>query len=135
HDRVRAEIADTGLHVQLAVRTDRHQAVESDRSGSVRADGDADAAYLCASALARIGLAFVPPERLLAALERFGDERARQARTLAVRPCGSERGTSNRRVDLPDLDLIDPKLLRGLGNQRFDHPVGLHRSGRPLLRP
>ena len=44
--RMRAEVADAGLHVQLAVGPDRHQAVEADRPGAVRADGDADAAHL-----------------------------------------------------------------------------------------
>ena len=44
--RVRAEIADAGLHVELAVRPDRHQPVETDRSGAMRADRHADAGDL-----------------------------------------------------------------------------------------
>src|SRR5215468_8159676 len=112
---MRTEIADAGLDVQLAVRPDRHQAVPTDRSSAVRSDGNADAAHLRPAPLTRVGLAFVPTERFLALVERFHDEGAGQALTLAVRLCRPEDGSADRRVDPADRNLINAELFGRLG--------------------
>jgi hypothetical protein len=56
-------------------------------------------------------------------VERLVDERARQALTLAVGLRGPKHRAPHRRVDLPDFDLIDAELLRGLGDEWLDHPL------------
>src|SRR5437762_12305606 len=101
----------------------------------MRTDGNADAAHLRSAALAGIRLALVPPERLLALVERLDDECARQLLPLAVRLCRTEDRAADGRVDLPDLDLIDAELLRRFRDERLDYPVALHRTRRALLRP
>src|SRR5688572_29146388 len=85
HDRVRAQIADARLNVELAVRADGHDAVPSDRAGAMRTDGDADAAHLRALPLARARLPLVPVETLGAAIECFLHERTRHVVALPCR--------------------------------------------------
>ena len=85
HDRVRAEVADARLHVQLAVGPDRHQAVVADRvAADERADRDADPARLGAGPLAAARLALVPLEELDAAIDGFAHERAGDVAALPV---------------------------------------------------
>src|SRR4030095_1283653 len=74
---MRPEIADTRLHVELAVGTDGHDGVKDDRAGSVGADRDADAANLRTTTLPAARLARFPAEHLDTAIERFLHERAR----------------------------------------------------------
>src|SRR6187549_3141611 len=104
---MRAEIADARLDVQPAVGTQGHETVESDRPCTMRADRDANATHLRAAPLPRVGLPLVPPEGRFSLVQRFVDERAREALPLAVRLCRTEHRTSHWRVDFADLDLID----------------------------
>ena len=91
--RMRAEIADAALDVQLAVRPDRHQ---RRRGRSIRElcvpDGDADAANLDPAALPGRACAFVPVEELGAPVERLLHERARHVPAPAVFGCGGPNG-------------------------------------------
>ncbi len=132
---MRPEVADAGLHVQLAVWADCHQAVKPDRPGAVGSDRDADATHFRSATLAGVRLPLVPPEGFLAFIERLDNEGTCQAGPLASRADRTVYGLANRRVDLPDLDLVDPKLLGRLRDERLNHSVGLHRSRRALLRP
>ena len=134
HARMRAEIADARLDVELAVGTNRHQAVEANRARAVRADRDADAADLRPLALAGPRLALVPLEELGAAVERLLHECAGDMPALSVRARRPVERLAFRRVDAPDRDLIEPQLLRRLGDDRLHDGVGLHRAGRALLR-
>ena len=68
-ERVRAEIADALVDLQLAVRPQDAEAVDADRSGGVGAGAAADAAHLAAGALAAVGLARFPAEQLGALVE------------------------------------------------------------------
>src|SRR5262245_27995035 len=83
--RVRAEVADARLYVQLAVGPDRHEPVEPNRAGAVRPDGDADAADLGALPFTGARLALVPLEELGTTIERLFHGRGRDVRTVAVR--------------------------------------------------
>src|SRR4029450_8310381 len=105
-DRMRPEIADTGLHIQLAVRADGHDRVPSDRSRPVRTDGDADAAHFRSLPLTAAGFACFPVEDLGALVERFLDERAGHMRALAVRTGRAVDRLAFRRVDPANRDLI-----------------------------
>ena len=53
---------------------------------------------------------------------------------LAVRTRRAVERLALRRVDPADRDLIEPELLRRLGDHRLHDRVGLHRSRRALLR-
>ena len=132
--RMRAEIADTRLHIQLAVGTDRHQPVVADRSGSVRSDRDADAGHLRSVSLAGASRARGPVELLRAAIERVLHERAGDVTPSALRIGRTVERLAFRRVHAPDRDLIDPELLGGLRDHAFADAVGLHRPRRSLLR-
>src|SRR4029077_13590333 len=106
-ERLGPEVANTRLDVHLPVRLDDEQRVESGRSGDERADGDAEAAYLRADALAGLRLALVPAEHLGALVERLLHERTRGVGTLAARVRRPDRRLAFRRVDAADGDLID----------------------------
>ena len=58
-------------------------------------------------ALAVPGLSLFPLEHLRALVERLLEEAARRRRAVALRVRRAERWLAGRRVDLPDLDLID----------------------------
>jgi hypothetical protein len=131
---MRAEVADAGLHIQLAVRPDRHQTVVADRAGAMRANRHADAADLRSIPLAGACLAFVPLEELGAAIEGVLHERARDVATLATRRWPVE-GLALRRVDPADRHLIEAEFFRGFRDDWFHNRVGLHRPRRALLRP
>ena len=133
--RVRAEIADARLHVQLAVGPDRHQAVEADRAGAVRTDRHADAAHLRSVALARRA-----PRASFQSNSSAPRSSASFTNALVMwrrAPFGVRRAVERLalgRVHPADRHLIDAELLRGLGDHAFDDAVGLHRSRRSLLR-
>src|SRR5213592_1097925 len=112
--RVRAEIADARLDVQPAVRLNRHQTVVADRSGSVWADRDTDAADLRPVTLTGARLPLVPLEALGAAIERLLHEGARHVRALAVGPRRAVQRLAFRRIDPANRDLIEAELLRRL---------------------
>jgi len=80
--RVRAEITDARLDVELAVRL---QPVVANRARAVRPDRDADTAHLRSLPLAGARLALVPVEQLFAAIEPFLHEGAGDVPALAVR--------------------------------------------------
>ena len=58
--RIRAEVADAGMNVDLAVRRDAHEAVEAVAAGRVKRRADADAAHLRAARLAAARLPLAP---------------------------------------------------------------------------
>ena len=90
--RMRPEIADARLHVQLAVGTDGHQPVVTHRARAMRADGHADAAHLAAAPLTGSGHAFGPAELLRAAIERLLHERAGHVAPLSRSAAGGPNG-------------------------------------------
>src|SRR5690606_13005342 len=75
--RERAEIADAGVNVELAVRRDAHQAVEAVESGRVISLADADAGDRRSLALPAALAALVPVEALGTFRERFLQVHAR----------------------------------------------------------
>src|SRR5688500_8493974 len=81
--RLRAEIADAGVDVHLAVRLDDEQAVEANRSADESADRDPDATHLRAVALAAGRLALDPPELGRAFVEALLQETARRIGAVA----------------------------------------------------
>ena len=95
----------------------------------MRPHGDADPAHLGAAALTRAGGARLPVEELGTAIERLLHERAGHVATLPVRRGRAEAGLALGRVEAPDGDLVEPELPGGLGHDRLDDAVGLHRSG------
>src|SRR5262245_5320562 len=82
--RMRAEIADAGLDVQLPLRLNRHQAVVTGRSRAVRPHRDTQTADFRAAALARERLPFFPLEQFSAPVERLLDEGARRVGARAI---------------------------------------------------
>ena len=130
---MRAEIPDAGLHVQHAVRPNRHQAVVADRSGAVRADGHADAPHLRSAALARTRRALVQSN---VCAPRSSASLTKALVDVATPAAGGGRSVGRLafgRVDAPDGDLIQSKLARGLADDGLHDAVGLHRSRRALL--
>src|SRR5690606_8605146 len=113
--RVRAEIADARMDVELALRRDPHDAVEPGEAGRMEPLPDGDRPYLRAVALAAPGLALRVVERLGALVERFADIGARHRRTLAADP-----PVHAGRVDPPHLERVDAELPRGFVEQRLD---------------
>src|SRR5262249_2060060 len=84
-DRVSSEVADSRLHIELAVGTDRHQAVVTDRVPADKwTDRDSQSAGLRAVAFAAARLAFVPPKELDSAIDRLRHEGARDVAALAI---------------------------------------------------
>src|SRR6185369_198480 len=61
-DRLRAQVADAGLNIKLAIRLDDEQSVESHRAAHEATGGDANTACLGAAAL-RLRFSLVPAER------------------------------------------------------------------------
>src|SRR5215813_5600674 len=110
-----AEIADTGVDVELAVRRDPQETVKAVRAGRMVALPNADAGHLAAVALARAGLLLVPVELLRALVERLLHEGRRER--SAVR---SDLAARIRRVDLADRDAVDLQLARDLVHDRLD---------------
>src|SRR5690606_949776 len=100
--RERAEIADAGVNVELAVRRDAHQAVEAVESGRVISLADADAGDLRSLALPAALAALVPVEALGTFRERFLQVHARDRP-----PVGADPGARFRRIDAPDLEAVD----------------------------
>ena len=127
-----AEIADTGLDVQPAVWLDHAQAVEASRAGDVAAHGDADAADFRTHTLPAPRFARFPVERLGAAVERLLDEGTGDERLLPARIRCSELGFAFRRIQLTNLDLIDPELARRFREDRFHHSDPLQTTGLAL---
>ena len=72
--RVGAEIADTGMDVELAVRRDAQEAVEAVGAGRVIALADPDAGDLVAVALAGALLLLLPAEHHRGFVERLFHE-------------------------------------------------------------
>src|SRR2546425_5245571 len=127
------EITDARLELHTAVRLDDEQAVEADGPARERADGDADAARFGALLLAAVRrLLLFPLEQLAAFVQCFPDERAGHVRLLPGRQGRTERGLARRRVDLPELHLIDAELLRGLREDRLHDADALHPARRAL---
>ena len=81
--RLGSQIADTALHVHVAIRLDDKQSVESDGTAYERAGRDADAADFGAAALG-LHLALIPVEQLTPAVERFANEAAGDIGPLAA---------------------------------------------------
>src|SRR5262245_32479247 len=123
-----AEIADTGVDVELAVRRDPQEAVEAVRAGRMVALSDADAGHLAAVALARAGLLLLPVEHLRALVERLLHEGRRERATVRT-----DLAARVWCVDLADRDAVDAKLARHLVHDRLDdgHELVL---ARPALR-
>src|SRR6185436_9146036 len=117
-----------------AIRLDQEQPVEADRAARIRTDRDADAAALgAAAALGRQRrLLRLPLEQVAALVERFPDEGAGHVGLLAVGQRGAERRVAGRGVDLADLDLVEPELLRRLRDDRLDDADALHAARRAL---
>src|SRR5881394_4569523 len=69
--RVRAEVADAGVDVELAVAREPHEPVEAVAAGRVKRGADADADHLRARLLAAAREPARPAEALGAALERL----------------------------------------------------------------
>src|SRR3989442_14109087 len=120
-----ADVADALTDVELAVRLDGHQSVEADGARGEVGEGDTDARDLAAAPLAVPLLALFPVELRRALVEGFPHERAGQRWLLALRVRRAERGPSDRRVDLANLDLVDPELPGRLTDERLEHHVGL----------
>ena len=133
--RMRAEIADAGLHVQLAVGPDRHQSVEADRAGA-RAGRPRRRRRVTFDPLPLAGArrARRPIELLRAAIERLLHERARDVAASAFRIGRPVERFALGRIHPANRHLIDPELLGGLRDHAFADAVGLHRSRRSLLR-
>src|SRR5438477_12854585 len=108
---MRAEVADARLYVELAIRSDRHQAVVADRAGSVLPYCDTDPAHFRPVARAGASLALLPFEQLGATIERLFDERARHVAARAARIGRAVQRLALRRVDPPDRDRIDSEFL------------------------
>src|SRR5581483_6069236 len=89
-DRFGAQIADTGLNVDLAIRLDHEQSIESNRAADEAAGGHSDATRLGAAALG-LRFAFVPTEGILAFIERFFNECAGGVKPFAVGQRRSDR--------------------------------------------
>src|SRR5205823_6834012 len=120
------EVADPGLDVHPAVRLDDEEAVEADGSGVVRADRHAAAAHLRALALSASGLSLIPLEKLRAPVECLFHKAAGRIGPVALRVRRTEFGFSARRVELPDLDLIDAELARRFRHDRLHQYDALH---------
>src|SRR5687768_13283683 len=105
--RLGAEVADASLDIQMAVRLDDEQSVESDGAADESADRHADAAYFAANALPVVRFAHVPAELDRALVERFLQETARRVRAVAASIRRPEFRLAFRRVDLSDFHLID----------------------------
>src|SRR5690606_22136258 len=118
--RVRAEVADAGVDVQLAVRRDPDDAVETRESGRMKALPDRDGSDLRAVALAAAGLALGVVELRCTLLERFADVGARDRRPLAAEP-PVHAGC----VDPADVERVETELARGFVHQRLDDRDGL----------
>src|SRR5262249_45970168 len=128
-----AKIADASLDGHAAVRLDDEQPIEADRTGAVRADRDATAAHLRSLALPAPTLALIPVEDLRSFVERLLDETAGRVGPLTARIRRAESGFAGRRIDPPDLDLIDPELACRLGDHRLHQDDALH-AARLALR-
>src|SRR5918994_2341771 len=76
--RLRAEVADPSLDIEMAVRLDDEQAVEASRPADESADGDTDATNLTAHTLAAVRLTNVPAEFEGAFVECLLQETARR---------------------------------------------------------
>src|SRR5207237_10291531 len=132
--RMLAKVAYTRLNVELAVGPDRHEPVVSDRPGSVRSDRHTKAAHLGADALPGACFPLVPLEQLDAAVECLLHERARHMSALSVGSRRAVRRLAFGRVDAADRNLIEPELPGRLRDNRLHDRVGLHWTGRALLR-
>src|SRR5690606_4875851 len=118
--RVRAEVADAGMDMELALRRDSHDTVETGEAGRMKALPNGDGPHLRAVALAAPRLALRVVERLGALVERLADIAARHRRTLAADPA-----VHVGRVEAPHLERIDAELPGGLVEQRLDDRDGL----------
>src|SRR4051812_10003069 len=127
-----AVVADAALHVQLSVRSNRHEPVVADRSGGVRAHGDSDTADLGTVPLSGARRALAPAKALGPQVERVSYERARGAPAFAIPLRGTEGRLAGRRVDLADLHLIEAELLGRLHDGLLHDRDALHFPGRPL---
>src|SRR5262245_62537226 len=110
-----AEIADTSVDVELAVRRDAQEAVKAVRAGRMVALPDAEAGHLAAIALARAGLLLLPVELLRGLVERLLPDGGRKWATV-----GADLAARVRRVDLADRDAVDAELARHLVHDRLD---------------
>src|SRR6185436_13479609 len=126
-------IADSRLDVEFAVWTNGHQAVVADRAGAVRADRHTETANLRSLPLAGPCFALIPVEDFGAAIERVFDESARDVAAFLAGRSAVERLAFGR-VEAANCHLIEAELLGGFRHHRIDDRVGLHRSGRALLR-
>ena len=126
--RVRAQIADASLHVQLAVGANRHQAVMTDRPRRVRADGDANTAHLVAAPLPGAREALLPAEALGALVERLSHEGTRRVPASAV-ALGTEGCLAGGCVDLPQFHWIDAELFRAFRDRLVHDGDALHLTG------
>ena len=75
-DRMRTEIADALMDVELAIRLDDQESVETDRTCHERAERRRDPGYFGAAGAVWPLLPSLPLEQLAALIERFARERA-----------------------------------------------------------
>src|SRR5579872_3357316 len=126
--RIGAEITDAGVNVELAVRQDADEAVETVRTGGMEGAADADTDHLVAVALPGKLLLLFPVEQLTTLDERIFQIRAGQ---LALGVLALE-AVVVRRIDAADLQPVHAELARGFVEQRLDRHRRLVFSGTAL---
>ena len=126
-DRVGAEVAGTGLHVQRAVGPDGEQAVVAHGvAADERTHRDADAADGRAVPHPAARLAFLPLEELGPLVERFAHERARDVAARAIGPRWPHEGLARGRVEAVQRQGVDAEPACRLRQNRLHDGVLLH---------
>ncbi len=127
--RERAQVADTGVDVQLAVGRDTHETVKATEPGRVIRLADSDSRHLRPLALAAARDALLPVETRGSLVQRIVEIGAGDRP-----PVRSDLRDRRRGVDLAKLQPVDLQVARRLVHQGLEHARDLVLAGTALRR-